>query len=313
MGVPSLCESLKMASDCPKFSIVTPSYNQAQFIEETIHSVLAQNYPNIEYIIIDGGSTDGSVEIIRGREEQLAYWVSEPDAGQYDAINKGFNKTTGEIMAWLNSDDKYMPWAISVAAEIFRTYPEVEWLTTIYPLICDVEGRVVECSYIGGFNRQSFFRKANLPGRGWYGRSWIMQESTFWRRSLWERAGGCMDSSLKFAGDFELWGRFFKHTDLYAVATPLASFRKHGNQKTASHFEEYLIEADNVFLRYGGRPYGRLQGMMRRCLQYGIGGHSLMRLPAVVGAVLTRMGVLYPAKVCVWMETRWRIFTDYVV
>jgi hypothetical protein len=122
-----------------------------------------------------------------------------------------------------------------------------------------------------------------------------------------------VDSSLNFAGDFELWGRFFKHTDLYAVATPLASFRKHGNQKTATHFGEYLTEADNVFLRYGGRPYGRLQGMMRRCLQYGIGGHSLMRLPAVVGAVLTRMGVLYPAKVCVWMETRWRIFTDYVV
>jgi len=282
-GRPFICESLKMARECPKISIVTPSHNQAQFIEETIHSVLVQNYPNIEYVIIDGGSTDGSVEIIRRREEQLAYWVSEPDAGQYDAINKGFNKTTGEIMAWLNSDDKYTPWVFSVVAEIFRTYPEVEWLTSIYPLIWDVEGRVVACSYGGGFNRQSFFREANLPGRGWYGRSWIQQESTFWRRSLWERAGGCMDSSLKFAGDFELWGRFFKHTDLYAVATPLAGFRKHGNQKTATHLGEYLAEADNVFLRCGGRPYGGLQGMMRRCLQYGIGGRPLMRLPAVVG------------------------------
>jgi glycosyltransferase involved in cell wall biosynthesis len=93
----------------PKISIITPSFNQAQFLDATVQSILSQNYPNLEYIIIDGGSTDGSLEIIKKYEKHLHFWCSEPDAGQYDAINKGFAHSTGEIMAWLNSDDMYCP------------------------------------------------------------------------------------------------------------------------------------------------------------------------------------------------------------
>ena len=104
----------------PKISIVTPSFNQAEFLEQTICSVLNQNYPNLEYIIIDGGSTDGSVEIIKKYADKFTYWVSEKDNGQYDAINKGFSHTTGDIMGWINSSDIYYPWTLSMIAEIFE-------------------------------------------------------------------------------------------------------------------------------------------------------------------------------------------------
>ena len=112
----------------PKISIVTPSFNQAPYIEETLQSVLGQNYPNLEYVVIDGGSADGSVDIIKKYEDQLHYFVSEKDFGHGHAINKGFAKTSGEIMAWINSDDKYMPWAFNVVAEIFKKFPEVDWI-----------------------------------------------------------------------------------------------------------------------------------------------------------------------------------------
>ncbi|MDH4242063.1 MAG: glycosyltransferase, partial [Phycisphaerae bacterium] len=130
-------------SVAPSISIVTPSYNQGRFLEEAICSVLAQSYRNVEYVVIDGASTDDSVEVVRKYEDRLAYWVSEPDKGQYDAINKGFARTTGEIMAWLNSDDKYTPWALAVVADIFRTFPHVEWITSIHPIRWNERGQAV--------------------------------------------------------------------------------------------------------------------------------------------------------------------------
>ena len=109
----------------PLVSIITPSFNQARYLESTIHSVLDQDYPNIEYIIVDGGSTDGSAEIIHGFSDRLAWWVSEKDHGQTDAINKGFARAKGEILAWLNSDDTYQPHAIAEAVGLLRDRPEV--------------------------------------------------------------------------------------------------------------------------------------------------------------------------------------------
>jgi len=125
-----------------KISIVTPTYNQAEYIEATILSVLNQRYPNLEYIIIDGGSTDGTVDIIKKYADQLTYWCSEPDGGQYAAINKGFAHATGDVMAWLNSDDLYMPYTLHAVGSIMDSLEEVKWLSTSTPVGIDAQGSV---------------------------------------------------------------------------------------------------------------------------------------------------------------------------
>src|SRR4051812_23755335 len=126
--------------DWPMLSIVTPSFNQEQFLEDTIRSVLDQDYPRLEYIVLDGGSTDRSVEVIRKYGGRLAYWASAPDAGQYAAVNAGFARASGDIFAWINASDKYLPWAFNVVGEIFATHPEIEWLTSLFPLVWDAAG-----------------------------------------------------------------------------------------------------------------------------------------------------------------------------
>jgi glycosyltransferase involved in cell wall biosynthesis len=227
----------------PSISIVTPSYNQGAFLRATIESVLNQGYSNLEYVIMDGGSTDGSVDIIKEYADKITHWESGPDGGHYPALNKGFAKTTGEIMAWINSDDMYTPWAFSVVSEIFSKFPEIEWLTTAFPLIWDSAERAVNIMVVqsSGYARQGFLCGENMPwGNRRFTTNVIQQESTFWRRRLWERAGSKLDESLRLAGDFELWANFFQYTELYTVQTALGGFRMHGNQKTANFMDDYI-------------------------------------------------------------------------
>ncbi|MGV3532725.1 MAG: glycosyltransferase family 2 protein, partial [Chthoniobacteraceae bacterium] len=153
-------------------SIVTPSYNQAPFLEQCMLSVLQQPHQPLEYIVMDGGSKDGSVEIIQRHADRLAAWVSEPDGGQYDAINKGFARSTGEIMSWLNSDDQLTPWALSIVADIFESCPEVEWLTTLSQIRWDAHGRAVRCLPQGGFSRAGFLAGENLPRDRTFSTGW---------------------------------------------------------------------------------------------------------------------------------------------
>ncbi len=287
-----------------RVSIVTPSFNQGRFLDETIRSVLTQEYDKLEYIVIDGGSSDDSPAILRRYGNRLAYWCSEPDGGQYDAINKGFALTSGEVMGWLNSDDKHTPWTLSVVAEIFETFPEVEWLTSLYPLRWDARGRAVRCSQRAGFSRDSFLAGENLPTGSWYAPGWLQQESTFWRRSLWERTGGKIDTQWKIAADFELWARFFKHAELYAVDTPLAGFRQHGDQKTSHQRDFYQQETLQILAENGGRVPGFIRSSLRTA--------AARSCPELLRPMAAGLGLLHPCRLCLRKrdETGWQLVSS---
>jgi glycosyltransferase involved in cell wall biosynthesis len=225
--------------ELPRISIVTPSFNQGLFLEECIDSVLSQGYPNLEYIIMDGGSKDNSLEIIKKYEKYLAYWQSEPDGGQYKAINEGFKRTSGEIMAWLNSDDKYHPAVFFKIAYIFSEYKKIEWITG-RPTVFDRDSNIsLIFDYLPVFSREKYLKEG-------YDKPHVQQESTFWRRSLWDKAGSMVCADMEFAGDMELWVRFFRHAQLFSVDTVLGGYRYHGNQKAILHPDRYSMEADTV-------------------------------------------------------------------
>ena len=218
----------------PRISIVTPNLNKVKYLENTILSVLSQNYPNLEYIIIDGGSTDGSIDIIKKYSDKLAYWVSEPDKGMYDAIRKGFEHSTGEIMAWIGSDDMYHANSFYTVADIFSKWPEISWLVgaeTHY----DETGKTVRTARSRYFNHIDFLT---------YRYKWIQQESTFWRRSIYEKVGG-VNKSFKLAGDFDLWMRFSRFEKMYITDALIGGFRISDNQLSKDK-ERYYKEADAI-------------------------------------------------------------------
>jgi glycosyltransferase involved in cell wall biosynthesis len=295
----------------PSISIVTPSFGQSRFLEATLRSVLEGSVVPDEYMVADGGSTDGSVEILERWSPRLTAWWSERDGGQYDAVNRALGQTTGDVMGWLNSDDLYMPWTLAVVQDIFRAFPEVEWLTTLYPLTVDDAGRVVMCAYTGGFDRASFMAGANLPHSQGYWRG-VQQESTFWRRSLWEKAGGYVDGSLRAAGDFELWSRFVEHADLVGIESPLGAFRSHGDQKTVHLARTYHHEGLRVLEQHGWHRSPIRATRLRSALSKAVGRRSLKRLPPRLSGALVRGGVLRKTRVVTWAENGWKLFDDYV-
>lgn len=193
--------------------------------------------------MIDGGSKDESLDIIKKYEKFITHWSSETDKGHANALNKGFARSTGEVMAWLNSDDFYLPNAFKTVAEIFLDFPEVEWLTSAYQGWCQGDEKV-SYTYAPGFSR-NFFDVGGYIGLP-FSTAWIQQESTFWRRSLWEKSGGRIDESISLAIDFELWHRFFRFTPLVTVETMLGCFRKHDEQRSRKQASVYRREAMKI-------------------------------------------------------------------
>ena len=222
-------------------SILTPSFNQARFLEATIQSVLGQDYPRIEYLIVDGGSTDGSVDIIKKYAERLAWWVSEQDRGQTDAINKGFARATGEILAWINSDDTYQPGAVTAAVNYLQAHPEVGLVYADCNYINE-EGRVIGKFPAAQTDLQRLRR----------GYVHIPQQTMFFRAELWKRLGP-LDPSFYFAMDYDLWTRIAWHAELkYIPGQTWANFRIHTSGKTIAADDRCWPEMLRVHYREGG-------------------------------------------------------------
>ena len=244
----------------PLVSIITPSFNQARYIEATIQSVLTQDYPNIEYIIVDGGSQDGTVDVIKSysnvdsdsllskdqkqasgiHNHSIAWWVSEQDKGQTDAINKGFARAQGQILAWLNSDDTYAPGAISAAVKYLQAHPEVGMVYGDCNFINEA-GRV-----IGKFGAAQTDQRLLRQGY-----AHIPQQTMFLRADLWQQVGP-LDPSFYFAMDYDLWTRLSARTQLKYLPQTWANFRLHTTGKTIAADDRCWPEMIRVHYRDGG-------------------------------------------------------------
>jgi len=226
-----------MSSNQPLVSIITPSLNQAAFIEAAIESVLAQDYPNIEYLVVDGGSTDGTLDILRRYGERVR-WISEPDAGQSDAINKGVRLTQGEILAWMNADDQYAPQAVSRAIAELQAHPQAA-LVYGHAEFTDQAGRVIApCVRVEPFD---LYRLLNSL-------DYIVQPTTFFRRDAFLAVGG-LDASLRYCLDYDLWIKLALRYQVRYLPEQLARVRVYPATKTASGGLERLNEIERMVRR----------------------------------------------------------------
>lgn len=302
----------------PLITVVTPSLNQAPYLETTIRSVLLQAYPRLEYIVVDGGSTDGSLAIIKKYEPWLSDWVSEKDNGQAHAINKGFERASGEILAWLNSDDQYCEKALLRMTGIFQENPEVDLVYGDCEMI-DSRGSVVD--YLRG-------KTGDLSEL--LSKDFIPQPSAFFRRRAWEAAGG-LQEKYRFILDYDLWIRMMlKGMRPLHVPAAFSRFRWHGSSKSNKDVmefgEEYLDLLDGLF----AEPYdeglerARLMGYQQafsiiasgheRLLEQGKPRkHELLKVLEQWKAHLKNHEVTYGRFPEVWAESLYRVGQSYCI
>jgi glycosyltransferase involved in cell wall biosynthesis len=240
-----------------KISIVVPCYNMEQYIEKTIQSIINQQYPNLELIIVDGGSTDKTLDILSRYTKYIHLLISEKDEGQYNAINKGLSKATGDVLAWLNADDVYFPWTFEHVSIFFNNYPKQSWISGSTSLMN-------EKGVINGLNdniitKPNYFVKNGWFRSGLYG--YLQQEGMFWKKELWDKVGG-LNENYKLAADFELWTKFSNHSTLVSFGLPLSCFRIRQNSRSNVLRVEYEKEVSlvckdlvsaNMFVKWLGK------------------------------------------------------------
>ncbi len=227
----------------PKISIVTPSFNQGKYLEETILSVIEQNYLNLEYILIDGGSSDNSLDIINKYDDRISYWISEPDNGQSDAINKGFARASGDIFGWINSDDYYKPGTMDVISK--ELDPKQEQLL------------FGNCKYYNEDNGQSWesdvgskYNSFRLP----FDCNYLIQPSTFWTRKLWKKTG-LLNTQYHYGFDWDWVLRASKHCEYIYTMNVLSVYRLHSDQKTQSGGKIRSEELLEILSTHGYEDY----------------------------------------------------------
>jgi glycosyltransferase involved in cell wall biosynthesis len=272
--VPTRYYTTDAPDPAPTISIVTPSYGQGHFVERTLYSVVNQNYPALEYVVQDGGSTDETVETLRRYDGSLLHWASEPDDGQGDAINRGFEHTSGEIMAYLNSDDLLLPGSLAYVACYFTTHPDVDVVYGNRMMIDENDGHIGSLVLPKHDDEELTLL------------DFVPQETMFWRRSAWDAAGGQIDASLRFAIDWDLLLRF-RESGAKMVRLPrfLGAFRVHDEQKTATWYDECLSECELLRRRVHGRTIShdeavaRATPYMRRHVPHHLWQRLKMRLP----------------------------------
>jgi glycosyltransferase involved in cell wall biosynthesis len=228
----------------PLVSIITPSFDQAEYIEATIKSILSQDYPNIEHIVVDGGSTDGTLDILEKYPHLI--WTSEPDSGQSDAINKGFRKAKGEITAWLNSDDVYLPGAIKEAVSALQKHPEAGM---VYSNFYEIDGKGKR---IRGIKPPKFTLDEEI-NRG----NCIPQQTVFMQMKAL-REVDFLNEKYHYAMDYDLWIKLWKKYPVIYEDAYWAEFRMHGTSKTVSQTERFWPEVREISRKYGGKFFSEV-------------------------------------------------------
>ena len=264
-----------MQKEFPKISIVTPCAGMEATIETTIKSIVDQGYPNLEYIVLDAAKDD-TRRILERYDSQISFWRSEPDAGQYEAIVEGFEMATGSIYFWLNADDILLPGSLFTVAEIFTSFPEIEWISSLTPLILDAKGRLAMGDRIPGFSREALLDGLYVGGVTPTSR-FIQQESTFFTSSLWKRSGKVLAKN-GVAGDFALWAEFYKTAELVGVNAPLGAFRIRNGQR--SEGDAYKNCAEGILKRV--REENNWNDSLKNRLRYAM----LAEAPGIRGALL---------------------------